>query len=89
MGPKKEGRVDIPRNMKKSENHYTLMYSIEQAFCNTEMLQPEEIPSRYDAKIIFMRHIIIVPYHGGGRSKKINAWYLNTHTWFIYNLNRV
>jgi hypothetical protein len=21
---------------------------------------------------------IIVPYHGGGRIKKINAWYLNT-----------
>ncbi len=22
---------------------------------------------------------ILVPYHRGGRSKKINAWYLNTH----------
>jgi hypothetical protein len=27
---------------------------------------------------------IIVPYHGGGRSKKINAWYLNTHMVFCY-----
>ncbi len=22
--------------------------------------------------------VVTVPYHGGGRSKKINAWYLNT-----------
>jgi hypothetical protein len=22
--------------------------------------------------------MVTVPYHGGGRSKKINAWYLNT-----------
>jgi hypothetical protein len=25
----------------------------------------------------------IVPYHGGGRSKKINAWYLNTHMVYL------
>ncbi len=24
------------------------------------------------------KKILCVPYHGGGRSKKINAWYLNT-----------
>jgi hypothetical protein len=24
-----------------------------------------------------------VPYHGGGRSKKINAWYLNTHMVYL------
>ncbi len=46
----------------------------------------------------FMRQVVKFPgtffvedriYHGGGRRKQINAWYLNTHTWFIYNLNRV
>jgi hypothetical protein len=25
----------------------------------------------------------VVPYHGGGRSKKINAWYLNTHMVYL------
>jgi hypothetical protein len=28
-------------------------------------------------------NILIVPYHGGGRSKKINAWYLNTLMVFL------
>ncbi len=30
-----------------------------------------------------LEYIVVVPYHGGGRSKKINAWYLNTHMVYL------
>jgi hypothetical protein len=32
---------------------------------------------------IIMEHITVPYRHGGGRMKKINAWYLNTHMVYL------
>ncbi len=37
---------------------------------------------RFLAPVSF-RSTLPVPYHGGGRRKKINAWYLNTHMVYL------
>ncbi len=61
-----------PKKATQQAAQKTLLLSVDQ------LLQAISWP-----RIFRSGRVMTVPYHGGGRSKKINAWYLNTHMVYL------